>query len=58
MSSITLAPESQIKGKTAIITGGTKHLGGETARELAKLEPIYSCIIDWMQIKQKLSNKN
>ncbi|KHC64673.1 hypothetical protein MGE_02733 [Candida albicans P75010] len=37
MSSITLAPESQIKGKTAIITGGTKHLGGETARELAKL---------------------
>ena len=25
------------QGKTAIITGGTKHLGGETARELAKL---------------------
>lgn len=37
MSSISLAPQHQIKGQTAIITGGTKNLGAETATELAKL---------------------
>lgn len=28
--------EAEIKGKTALITGGTKNLGAETARELAR----------------------
>ncbi|KAI5953280.1 hypothetical protein KGF54_002651 [Candida jiufengensis] len=32
-----LAPQHQIKGQVAIITGGTKNLGGETAKELARL---------------------
>ncbi|KAI5959596.1 uncharacterized protein KGF55_005240 [Candida pseudojiufengensis] len=31
------SPEHQIKGQTAIVTGGTKNLGGETAKELARL---------------------
>ncbi|CAK9437907.1 uncharacterized protein LODBEIA_P22850 [Lodderomyces beijingensis] len=33
-----LAPQHQIKGQTAIITGGTKNLGGAVAKELARLE--------------------
>lgn len=32
-----LNPEHSIKGKTAIITGGNKNLGGATAKELARL---------------------
>lgn len=32
-----LAPQHQIKGQVALITGGTKNLGGETAKELARL---------------------
>lgn len=31
-----LSKQNEIKGKTALITGGTKNLGGETAKELAK----------------------
>lgn len=30
-----LSKQNDIKGKTALITGGTKNLGGETAKELA-----------------------
>ncbi|KAK6200379.1 putative NADP(+)-dependent dehydrogenase [Scheffersomyces amazonensis] len=32
---MTFAINSTIKGKTALITGGTKNLGGETAKDLA-----------------------